>query len=45
MAVIASEDNRFAEHNGFDFKEIEKAIKENEKRKRKRGIYKAKCKS
>ena len=37
MAVIASEDNRFVEHNGFDFKEIEKAIKENEKRKRKRG--------
>lgn len=27
MAVIASEDNRFAEHNGFDLKEIEKAIK------------------
>ena len=26
MAVIASEDNRFAEHNGFDFKEIEKAL-------------------
>ncbi len=37
MAVIASEDNRFAEHNGFDFIEIEKAMKENEKRKRKRG--------
>lgn len=37
MAVIASEDNRFAEHNGFDFVEIEKAIKENENRKRKRG--------
>lgn len=37
MAVIASEDNRFAEHNGFDFIEIEKAVKENEKRKRKRG--------
>ena len=37
MAVIASEDNRCVEHNGFDFKEIEKAIKENEKRKRKRG--------
>ena len=37
MEVIASEDNRFAEHNGFDFKEIEKAIKENETRKRKRG--------
>lgn len=30
MAVIASEDNRFAEHNGFDFIEIEKAMKENE---------------
>ncbi|MFV0547028.1 MAG: monofunctional biosynthetic peptidoglycan transglycosylase [Bacteroides sp.] len=37
MAVIASEDNRFATHNGFDFVEIKKAIKENEKRKRKRG--------
>ena len=37
MAVIASEDNRFATHNGFDFIEIEKAMKENEKRKRKRG--------
>lgn len=37
IAVIASEDNRFADHNGFDFAEIEKAIKENEKRKKKRG--------
>lgn len=37
MAVIASEDNRFADHNGFDFVEIEKAMKENETRKRKRG--------
>lgn len=37
MAVIASEDNRFAEHNGFDFIEIEKAMKENDQRKRKRG--------
>lgn len=37
MAVIASEDNRFAEHNGFDMVEIKKAMKENEKRKRKRG--------
>lgn len=37
MAVIASEDNRFASHNGFDFTEIQKAMKENEKRKRKRG--------
>ncbi len=37
MAVIASEDNRFADHNGFDFIEIKKAMKENETRKRKRG--------
>lgn len=37
MAVIASEDNRFATHNGFDFIEIKKAIEENENRKRKRG--------
>ncbi|WP_101542492.1 monofunctional biosynthetic peptidoglycan transglycosylase [Bacteroides cutis] len=37
MAVIASEDNRFATHNGFDFIEIKKAIEENESRKRKRG--------
>lgn len=37
MAVIASEDNRFATHSGFDFIEIEKAMKENEKRKRIRG--------
>lgn len=36
-AVIASEDNRFLEHNGFDFVELKKAIKENEKRKRPRG--------
>ena len=28
MAVIASEDNRFASHNGFDFKEISKAMKD-----------------
>ncbi len=37
MAVIASEDNRFAEHCGFDFVEIQKAMKENKTRKRKRG--------
>lgn len=37
MAVIASEDNRFASHNGFDFIEIRKAIKESQQRKRKRG--------
>ncbi|MGL4779916.1 MAG: monofunctional biosynthetic peptidoglycan transglycosylase [Bacteroidales bacterium] len=36
-AVIASEDNRFLQHNGFDFVELKKAIKENEKRKRPRG--------
>ena len=37
MAVIASEDNRFASHNGFDFKEISKAREENKKRKKARG--------
>ena len=37
MAVIASEDNRFASHNGFDFKEISKAMEENKKRKKARG--------
>lgn len=37
MAVIASEDNRFATHNGFDYIEIQKAVKENKTRKRKRG--------
>lgn len=37
MAVIASEDNRFATHNGFDIIEIKKAIKENKTRKKKRG--------
>ncbi len=31
LAVIASEDQLFAEHNGFDFISIEKAIKHNEK--------------
>lgn len=36
-AVIASEDNRFLTHNGFDFVELKKAIKENEKRKKARG--------
>ncbi|MEG8945469.1 monofunctional biosynthetic peptidoglycan transglycosylase [Rosettibacter firmus] len=37
LAVIASEDQRFFEHFGFDFEQIEKAIKENEHRKRIRG--------
>lgn len=37
MAVISSEDNRFAEHNGFDFKAIHMAMEENAKGGRKRG--------
>ena len=37
MAVIASEDNLFAEHHGFDFEQIEKAIEERKSGKRKRG--------
>lgn len=36
-AVVASEDNRFLTHSGFDFREIEKAIRENKIRKRPRG--------
>ena len=31
MAVIASEDNRFPDHHGFDLIEINKAIKERER--------------
>lgn len=34
QAVVASEDNLFLEHYGFDFTAIEKAIKENKKGKR-----------
>ena len=37
MAVIASEDNLFAEHHGFDFEQIEKAIEERKQGKRQRG--------
>jgi len=37
QAVVASEDNRFMEHNGFDFIEINKAIEENKTRKKPRG--------
>jgi len=37
MAVIASEDNRFATHHGFDYKAIEEAVKENKTRKKPRG--------
>lgn len=36
-AVIASEDQLFFEHKGFDKKQIQKAIEENKKRKRARG--------
>lgn len=37
LAVVASEDQRFFEHFGFDFEQIEKAMKENTRRKRIRG--------
>ena len=37
LAVIASEDQRFFDHFGFDFEQIEKAMKENVHRKRIRG--------
>jgi monofunctional biosynthetic peptidoglycan transglycosylase len=36
-AVVASEDNRFFQHHGFDWTEIQHAIKENKQRKRPRG--------
>src|SRR5690554_1285029 len=36
-AVVASEDQNFLNHNGFDFKAIEKAIEHNKKSKRIRG--------
>jgi monofunctional glycosyltransferase len=37
LAVIASEDQLFAEHKGFDMRAIEKAMEYNEKHKKKRG--------
>lgn len=37
LSVIASEDQNFVNHNGFDFKAIEKAIEDNQKGKRVRG--------
>lgn len=37
VAVIASEDQNFPNHNGFDFKAIEKAMEENKKGRRVRG--------
>lgn len=36
-AVVASEDNLFAEHNGFDFEEMKKAHQQNKEGKRLRG--------
>ena len=37
LAVLASEDQLFPDHNGFDFKSIEKAMKHNRKSKSLRG--------
>ena len=37
LAVIASEDQLFPDHNGFDFKSIQKAMKHNQKSKSMRG--------
>ncbi|MEO5682024.1 MAG: monofunctional biosynthetic peptidoglycan transglycosylase [Chitinophagaceae bacterium] len=37
LAVISSEDQLFADHNGFDFKSIEKAMKHNSKSRSLRG--------
>ncbi len=37
QAVVASEDNLFLEHKGFDFVQIEKALEENKTRKKPRG--------
>ncbi|BEG98353.1 monofunctional biosynthetic peptidoglycan transglycosylase [Bacteroides sedimenti] len=37
MAVIASEDNKFATHHGFDFEAIQMAVEESERGKRSRG--------
>jgi len=36
-AVIASEDQRFYDHWGFDVKQIQKAVKENDRRRKPRG--------
>jgi monofunctional biosynthetic peptidoglycan transglycosylase len=37
LAVLAAEDQNFAEHSGFDWQAIEKALAHNEKSRRKRG--------
>lgn len=36
LAMVASEDQKFMEHNGFDFEAIEKAMKYNDKKKGKK---------
>lgn len=37
LAVVCTEDQNYLRHHGFDFEQIQKAVKENERRKRKRG--------
>lgn len=37
LAVVASEDQNFLSHNGFDYKAIKKAIEENKRKKKTRG--------
>ena len=37
LSVVCSEDQNFINHSGFDFEAIQKALKHNEKSKRKRG--------
>ncbi len=37
LAVVAAEDQRFPEHDGFDFEAIEKAVAHNQRSERKRG--------
>ena len=37
LAVVAAEDQRFPEHDGFDFAAIEKAVAHNQRSERKRG--------
>ena len=37
LAVIASEDQLFPDHNGFDWKSIERAIEKNKRKKKKNG--------
>jgi len=37
LAVVASEDQRFPEHRGFDFKQIDKALEDRERGRRVRG--------